>query len=201
MCLEKDNLLFTPIPQHYGITKIKKLHLQTFQRKQGACLISAMKMVVEQSKMLVFISEQKLLSRPFQRCKERLLKTADPGNSPDHFVLESESPAIFFFFLSKVPKWFLGILKFVSQSMWCRRDRATLRSLKEHQAFSKRILCMTFFFLHTREVERWVVVTYLFPPGFNRQRLGSCVHLVWYSNQGINKFCQVGSCSAWFMGS
>lgn len=26
-----------------------------------------------------------------------------------------------------------------------------------------------FFFLHIREVERWVVVTYLLPPGFNRQ--------------------------------
>ena len=174
--------------------------MQTFQRKQGACLISAMKTVVEQSKMLVFISEHKLLSRPFQRCTERLLKTADPGNSPDHFVLELESPGIFFFKARSLNDS-LGILKFVSQSMWCWRDRATLRSLKEHQAFSKCILCMTFFFLHIREVERWVVVTYLLPPGFNRQRLGSCVHLVWYSNQGINKFCWVGSCSAWFMGS
>ena len=174
--------------------------MQTFQRKQGACLNSAMKMVVEQSKMPVFISEQKLLSRPFQSCTERLLKTADLGNSPDHFVLESESPG-FFFFLGKVPKWFLGTLKFVSQSMWCWRDRATLRSLKEYQVFSKCIRCMTFFFLHIREVKRWVLVAYLLPPGFNRQRLGYCVHLVWYFNQGINKFCRVGSCSEWFMGS
>ena len=107
----------------------------------------------------------------------------------------------FFFFLSKVPKWFLGTLKFVSQSMWCWRDRATLRSLKEYQVFSKCIHCMTFFFLHIREVKRWVLVAYLLPPGFNRQRLGYCVHLVWYFNQGINKFCRVGSCSEWFMGS
>ena len=37
MCLEKDNLLFTSIPQHYGITKIKKITFANFPKETG-CL-------------------------------------------------------------------------------------------------------------------------------------------------------------------
>lgn len=103
--------------------KNKNIKFTNCQKETRVCLISAMKTLQKRARCSTFIHLQKLLLRPFQDYRERVIKNADPGASPKLLNWNQNLWGGFFFFLNKLTKWFLDTLNFASHSLWCWRDK------------------------------------------------------------------------------
>lgn len=103
-------------PHPHWITKIKILNFQTVKGKQG-CLFDLcnenMGKKKKRTRCSTFINQQKLLFRPVQNYRERVIKTTDPEASPNllswNWNLQGNF-VLFCFVFNKPHKWFFTTL-------------------------------------------------------------------------------------------